>query len=116
MARYYDPLLTESEAVVREAEALERETRRETGAFVLAESGCRVEPTHAEEQIRYLRMRDAAAVVVEIGYWMQDPLRDNPYAPLAAKIMAKAKAVLSEIEAGDLYGRPRDDDPASAKV
>lgn len=105
------PMLSEADAVVREAEALERETRRETAALVLYDRGYRIEPDLAEDQLQYLRLREAAAAVVEISLTMQIPQRDDPYAALGSKIHVKARNLLAEIEAGDLCDRTRAEEP-----
>lgn len=92
---------SEAQAVVEEAEALERETRIET-ARLEAVDDLPCLDGFDESQTRYRELRTAAQVVVAILYRMQEPLREDPYAPLAAKLMGKAKALLSEIEDGEL--------------
>ena len=92
---------SEAQAVVEEAEALERETRIETTRLEEIEDASGADGFE-ESQTRYRELRTAAQVVVAILYRMQEPLGEDPYAPLAAKLMGKAKALLSEIEDGEL--------------
>ncbi|NBB65599.1 hypothetical protein GVN18_40765 [Pseudomonas sp. ODNR1LW] len=92
---------SEAQAVVEEAEALERETRLETARLIEIEDES-VLDGFEESQTRYRELRAAAQIVVAILYRMQEPLREDPYAPLAAKCIGKAKALLSEIEDGEL--------------
>jgi hypothetical protein len=42
---------------------------------------------------------------VAILYQMQEPLLDDPYASWAAKLMVKAKGLLTDIEDGELVAK-----------
>lgn len=121
MARHHhhhlEPLIvSDAQAVVLEAEALERETRRETAALVLYEDGYRVDPDLAEDQLQYIELRRAAERVVAISLTMQIPDREDPYASLGQKINAKARNLLAEIEAGNLLARSGSDEPPPGKA
>jgi hypothetical protein len=99
MSRLTVTKTSEAQAIVQEAEALEWETRRETDRW-FDEDG---EPEGFEaSQARYGELRGAAKGVVAILYDMQEPLLDDPYSTWASKLMIKAKALLVDIEEGEL--------------
>ncbi len=52
-----------------------------------------------DSELRYRQLLESATRMVEIAYALQDPARDDPYAPLAAKIINDANVVLQEIKA-----------------
>ncbi|WP_299171254.1 hypothetical protein [uncultured Brevundimonas sp.] len=93
---------SEAQAVVYEAEALERETRRETERWQCDAQDLPTSERFEESQARYWELREAAGVVVDLLYRMQEPLRTDPYAIWAAKMMGKAKTLLTDIEDGQL--------------
>lgn len=93
---------SEAQAVVEEAEAVERETRRETERWADDVDDLSTSDRFEESQTRYWELRAAAQAVVALLYRIQEPLRADPYGALAAKAMTKAKALLTEIEEGEL--------------
>ena len=93
---------SEAEAVVEEAQALERETRSDTERWLNAADDLSNAERMEDSQARYQELRAAAQIVVALLYRIQEPLLADPYAPLAAASMNKAKALLADIEAGEL--------------
>lgn len=96
---------SEAQAVVEEAQALERETRRETELWQGDPQGSPTSERFEESQERYRELRSAAEGVVALLYQMQEPLWGDPYAAWAAKMMTKAKALLTDIEEGELVAK-----------
>jgi hypothetical protein len=96
---------SEAQAVVEEAETLQRETRYETEQWLNDIDDLSSDERFEDVQARYVDLRAAAKVVVAVLYRMQEPLAADPYAGLAAKAMSKAKALLTEIEDGELVER-----------
>lgn len=99
MSRLTVTKTSEAQAVVHEAEAIEWETRRETERWLDEDQ---VLEGFEESQARYRDLRGAAEGVVAILYDMQKPLRDDPYSVWAGDLMVKAKALLTDIENGEL--------------
>lgn len=100
------PYLSEAEAVVGEARALERETVAEADwlvRYLAGELDDEIEDDGEDlgpwgpEYGRYLQLREAATAVVEIAWDMQDPARDSPYADLGKKVSAAAQQVLTAV-------------------
>jgi hypothetical protein len=83
--------MTDAEAVVCEARALERETIAETQQLLPPE------PPWVGDEARYERLRQAAADVVAIAWAVQDPVAEDPYAPLGQAILADAQSVLRKV-------------------
>ncbi|WAC58375.1 hypothetical protein [Brevundimonas sp. SL130] len=93
---------SEAEAVVEEAQALERETRSDTERWLNAADDLSNAERLEDSQARYQELRAATQIVVALLYRIQEPLLADPYAPLATASMDKAKALLADIEAGEL--------------
>lgn len=94
--------MTEAQAVVYEAEVLESETLGECEAWFDPGDDCGLPERFAESQARYLTLLKAAEAMVVECRRIQDPVPDDPYAPLATKVLGKARAVLQEIQQGEL--------------
>lgn len=96
---------SDAKAVIQEAEALEWETQSAMEAWSEGGGEGVSRPSFAASQERYLDLRRASETVVAVLYQMQEPLLDDPYASWAAKLMVKAKGLLTDIEDGELVAK-----------
>jgi len=96
---------SDAQAVIQEAEALEWETQRAMEDWSEEAGDGLSRPSFAASQERYLDLRRASETVVAILYQMQEPLLDDPYASWAAKLMVKAKGLLTDIDEGELVAK-----------
>ncbi|MBJ7318698.1 MAG: hypothetical protein JHC96_07860 [Brevundimonas sp.] len=102
MSRLTLSKMSDAEAVVQEAQTLEWETRCETERWSDAAEDRSSAEGFEESQSRYRELRAAAEAMVAILYRMQEPLLTDPYATWAAKLMVKARGLLTDIEDGEL--------------
>lgn len=102
MTRHSEWSPSEAEAVILEARALERETRRETEALEPYEDDQVPRDRFDEDQAQYERLLTAAEAVDGVCRRMQEVRRHDRYAALAEKIASRSKSLLADIRAGNL--------------